>query len=122
MSASDGPNLRYRVLSMQAGFGLVESSFTRKMNSANIMTKNMLDLVLSAFVYVFLGCTLLCLAALPGTFVTDANFGNEDRNDPASFSFAYRIIPPHFPAPVLHTWIWTLRAKVWTCVRTRSGK
>ena len=40
---------------MQAGFGLVESSFTRKMNSANIMTKNMMDLVMSAFVYVFLG-------------------------------------------------------------------
>ena len=55
-NTSEKQNCRYRVLSMQAGFGLVESSFTRKMNSASIMTKNMMDLVMSAFVYVFLGC------------------------------------------------------------------
>ena len=40
---------------MQAGFGLVESSFTRKMNSANIMTKNIADLVMSSFFYMFVG-------------------------------------------------------------------
>ena len=30
---------------MQAGFGLIESSFTRKMNSANTMAKNVVDFV-----------------------------------------------------------------------------
>ena len=45
----------YRVLGMQAGFGLIESSFTRKMNSANIMTKNIFDLVLSSMVYILVG-------------------------------------------------------------------
>ena len=44
-----------KVLTMQAGFGLVESSFTRKMNSANIMTKNIADLVMSSFFYMFVG-------------------------------------------------------------------
>ena len=45
----------YRILGMQAGFGLIESSFTRKMNSANIMTKNIFDLVLSSMLYIAVG-------------------------------------------------------------------
>ena len=36
-------NMAYRVMGLQAGFGLIESSFTRKMNCVNIMAKNIVD-------------------------------------------------------------------------------
>lgn len=47
-----------KVLTMQAGFGLLEAAMTRKMNAANIMMKNVGDLVLGAIIYYFLGYNL----------------------------------------------------------------
>mmetsp|Transcript_64310 Transcript_64310/g.172157 ORF Transcript_64310/g.172157 Transcript_64310/m.172157 type:complete len:657 (+) Transcript_64310:32-2002(+) len=44
-----------RVLSMQGGFGLLESSQVRTVNAVNIMMKNMLDLLLGGIAYFFVG-------------------------------------------------------------------
>eukprot|EP00283_Hemiselmis_rufescens_P003764 CAMPEP_0173428068 /NCGR_PEP_ID=MMETSP1357-20121228/7109_1 /TAXON_ID=77926 /ORGANISM="Hemiselmis rufescens, Strain PCC563" /LENGTH=86 /DNA_ID=CAMNT_0014392021 /DNA_START=1 /DNA_END=257 /DNA_ORIENTATION=+ len=43
---------------MQAGFAVVESSFVRQKNSANIMMKNTVDLALGALLYWAFGYAL----------------------------------------------------------------
>ncbi|CAK0859807.1 unnamed protein product [Prorocentrum cordatum] len=44
-----------RILSMQTGFAMLESAYARPMNSANIMMKNLLDLLLGALVFYLFG-------------------------------------------------------------------
>lgn len=44
-----------KVLTMQAGFGLVEAAMSRKINSCNIMMKNVADLVIGALAYFLVG-------------------------------------------------------------------
>jgi len=44
-----------RILAMQAGFALLESAFTRKMNEGSIMFKNILDVVASAIAFYYVG-------------------------------------------------------------------
>ena len=55
------------VFSMQAGFALVESGFTRSKNAANIMMKNFMDCSKFNFLYRYKQCyclILLCLCFL----------------------------------------------------------
>jgi len=47
-----------KVLTMQAGFGLLESAMCRKMNATNVMMKNVGDLVLAALFYFAFGYSL----------------------------------------------------------------
>ena len=47
------------VFSMQAGFALVESGFTRSKNAANIMMKNFCDYSIGALVFFVLGFSLM---------------------------------------------------------------
>eukprot|EP00971_Amphidinium_carterae_P298776 5935761-Amphidinium_carterae.1 len=42
-----------RILTMQTGFALLESAHGEKMNSANIMMKNTMDLLLGAVAFFF---------------------------------------------------------------------
>mmetsp|Transcript_2929 Transcript_2929/g.6378 ORF Transcript_2929/g.6378 Transcript_2929/m.6378 type:complete len:629 (-) Transcript_2929:195-2081(-) len=47
-----------RVLTMQTGFAMLESAYGEKMNAANIMMKNTMDLLCGALGFFFLGYTL----------------------------------------------------------------
>ena len=47
------------VFSMQAGFALVESGFTRSKNAANIMMKNFMDYSIGALVFFVFGFSLM---------------------------------------------------------------
>jgi len=44
-----------RIISMQTGFAMLESAYARPMNSANIMMKNIFDLLLGAIVFYLFG-------------------------------------------------------------------
>merc|ERR1719504_106585 len=44
-----------RILTMQSGFALLESAFTRKNNQGSLMLKNVLDLVAAVFAYYYIG-------------------------------------------------------------------
>lgn len=44
-----------RVLAMQTGFALLEAAYGRPMNAANIMMKNIMDLLLGAFIFYVCG-------------------------------------------------------------------
>jgi len=44
-----------RVIAMQTGFALLEAGYGRPMNSANIMMKNIMDLLLGVFVFYLIG-------------------------------------------------------------------
>mmetsp|Transcript_34128 Transcript_34128/g.62444 ORF Transcript_34128/g.62444 Transcript_34128/m.62444 type:complete len:626 (+) Transcript_34128:196-2073(+) len=44
-----------RILTMQTGFAMLESAYGEKMNSANIMMKNTMDLLLGAVAFFFFG-------------------------------------------------------------------
>jgi len=48
----------FKIMMMQAGFAVVESSFVRQKNSANIMMKNTVDLALGAMLYWAFGYAL----------------------------------------------------------------
>ncbi|MBT3382129.1 MAG: ammonium transporter [Prolixibacteraceae bacterium] len=49
----------FLVMFMQPGFAMVESGFTRSKNSANILTKNLVDFSLGAILYWIIGYTLM---------------------------------------------------------------
>mmetsp|Transcript_90739 Transcript_90739/g.242941 ORF Transcript_90739/g.242941 Transcript_90739/m.242941 type:complete len:717 (+) Transcript_90739:21-2171(+) len=74
-----------RVLSMQGGFGLLESSTVRSTNSVNIMMKNMLDLMLGSLFYFYIGYQLT-FGAGGNSFV--GNLGAEF-TDPIFFVFQW---------------------------------
>ena len=47
------------VFTMQAGFALVETGFTRAKNAANIMMKNLMDFCIGTVVFILVGFGLL---------------------------------------------------------------
>ena len=47
------------VFTMQAGFALVETGFTRAKNAANIMMKNIMDFAVGSLVFCILGASLI---------------------------------------------------------------
>lgn len=49
----------FLVMFMQPGFAMVEAGFTRSKNSANILTKNLVDFSLGAILYWTIGYTLM---------------------------------------------------------------
>ncbi len=49
----------FMVMFMQPGFAMVEAGFTRSKNSANILTKNLVDFSLGAILYWIIGYTLM---------------------------------------------------------------
>lgn len=53
------------VFSMQAGFALVESGFTRSKNAANIMMKNFMVIPLERLFSLLLGFHLCSMVVLP---------------------------------------------------------
>ena len=67
-----------RILSMQSGFGLLESSFSRRMNGANIMVKNVADFVLSTPMYLVVGYALSFGYAEAPSFVGSLTRGSND--------------------------------------------
>ena len=75
------------VFSMQAGFALVESGFTRSKNAANIMMKNFCDYLIGALVFFVLGFSLM---------FNGSNFGLVGTPDwciSGDYSFLGLIIP-----------------------------
>jgi len=82
----------FKIMMMQAGFAVVESSFVRQKNSANIMMKNAVDLALGAILYWAFGYAL-AYGVDPSDpdnvnpFVGTGNFFLIDMHDPASWMF-----------------------------------
>ena len=56
----------FLVMFMQPGFAMVEAGFTRSKNSANILTKNLVDFSLGAILYWAIGYTLMYGESLGG--------------------------------------------------------
>ena len=75
------------VFSMQAGFALVESGFTRSKNAANIMMKNFCDYSIGALVFFVLGFSLMFNGSNFGLF------GTPDWCISGDYSFLGLIIP-----------------------------
>ena len=66
------------VFSMQAGFALVESGFTRSKNAANIMMKNFMDYSIGALVFFVFGFSLMFNGSNFGLFGTPDLFVSGD--------------------------------------------
>ena len=56
------------VFSMQAGFALVESGFTRSKNAANIMMKNFMDYSIGTIIFFIVGFSLMFHGSVAGLF------------------------------------------------------
>ncbi|MCU7200828.1 ammonium transporter [Turicibacter sanguinis] len=56
------------VFSMQAGFTLVESGFTRSKNAANIMMKNFMDYSIGTIIFFIVGFSLMFHGSVAGLF------------------------------------------------------
>mmetsp|Transcript_13485 Transcript_13485/g.23790 ORF Transcript_13485/g.23790 Transcript_13485/m.23790 type:complete len:201 (-) Transcript_13485:308-910(-) len=59
-----------RIMSMQSGFGMVESAFTRPMNSANVMMKNVYDMFIGMLAFYFIGYQI-CYGVSPVSWEED---------------------------------------------------
>ena len=57
------------VFTMQAGFALVETGFTRAKNAANIMMKNLMDFAAGSLAFYILGAALMFGATFAGGFL-----------------------------------------------------
>ena len=55
----------FLVFSMQPGFAMVETGFTRAKNAANIVMKNVMDMSLGSIVFWILGLSFLQLLYFP---------------------------------------------------------
>lgn len=72
----------FLVMFMQPGFAMVESGFTRSKNSANILTKNLVDFSLGAILFYAIGYTLMYgesiagIIGMPTLFINDNGIGD----------------------------------------------
>ena len=72
----------FLVMFMQPGFAMVEAGFTRSKNSANILTKNLVDFSMGAILYWAIGYTLMYgesiagFIGMPDLFLNDNGIGD----------------------------------------------
>ncbi len=71
----------FLVMFMQPGFAMVEAGFTRSKNSANILTKNLVDFSLGAILYWAVGYTLMYGESLGGFIGTPILLINDNGID-----------------------------------------
>jgi Amt family ammonium transporter len=72
----------FLVMFMQPGFAMVEAGFTRSKNTANILTKNLVDFSVGAILYWTIGYTLMYgesiagFIGMPDLFINDNGIGD----------------------------------------------
>jgi len=72
----------FLVMFMQPGFAMVEAGFTRSKNTANILTKNLVDFSVGAILYWAIGYTLMYgesiagFIGMPELFINDNGIGD----------------------------------------------
>jgi len=59
----------FLVMFMQPGFAMVESGFTRKKNTANILMKNLMDFSIGALIYWLIGYSIMYGESILGGFI-----------------------------------------------------
>ena len=59
----------FLVMFMQPGFAMVESGFTRKKNTANILMKNLMDFSIGALIYWLIGYSIMYGESMLGGFI-----------------------------------------------------
>ncbi|MBW6535903.1 MAG: ammonium transporter [Mariniphaga sp.] len=72
----------FLVMFMQPGFAMVEAGFTRSKNTANILTKNLVDFSVGSILFWFIGYTIMYgdsiggFIGMPGLFINDNGIGD----------------------------------------------
>jgi ammonium transporter, Amt family len=72
----------FLVMFMQAGFAMVEAGFSRTKNTANILTKNLMDFSIGSILFWFIGYTLMYgeslwgFIGIPDLFINDNGIGD----------------------------------------------
>ncbi len=72
----------FLVMFMQAGFAMVEAGFTRSKNTANILTKNLMDFAIGSLAFwmigysIMYGKSILGLIGMPSLFFNDNGVGD----------------------------------------------
>ncbi len=72
----------FLVMFMQPGFAMVEAGFTRSKNTANILTKNLMDFAIGSILFWLIGYTLMYgdsiggFIGMPGLFFNDNGIGD----------------------------------------------
>src|SRR5690554_2319871 len=72
----------FLVMLMQAGFAMVEAGFSRSKNTANILTKNLMDFSIGTILFWFIGYTLMYgeslagFIGIPDLFINDNGIGD----------------------------------------------
>jgi Amt family ammonium transporter len=68
----------FLVMFMQPGFAMVEAGFTRSKNTANILTKNLVDFSVGAILFWVIGYTLMYGESIAGFIGTPSLFINDN--------------------------------------------
>jgi Amt family ammonium transporter len=68
----------FLVMFMQAGFAMVEAGFTRSKNTANILTKNLVDFSIGAILFWIIGYTIMYGESIAGFIGTPSLFINDN--------------------------------------------
>jgi ammonium transporter, Amt family len=72
----------FLVMFMQPGFAMVEAGFTRSKNTANILTKNLVDFAVGSILFWFIGYTIMYgdsiggFIGMPSLFINDNGIGD----------------------------------------------
>jgi ammonium transporter, Amt family len=72
----------FLVMFMQPGFAMVEAGFTRSKNTANILTKNLVDFSIGSILFWFIGYTIMYgdsiggFIGMPNLFINDNGIGD----------------------------------------------
>jgi len=72
----------FLVMFMQPGFAMVEAGFTRSKNTANILTKNLMDFSIGSILFWLIGYTIMYgdsiggFIGMPDLFFNDNGIGN----------------------------------------------
>jgi ammonium transporter, Amt family len=72
----------FLVMFMQPGFAMVEAGFTRSKNTANILTKNLVDFSVGSILFWFIGYTIMYgdsiggFIGMPNLFINDNGIGD----------------------------------------------
>src|SRR5690554_3203223 len=72
----------FMVMFMQPGFAMVEAGFSRSKNTANILTKNLMDFSIGSILYWVIGYTIMYgdslggIIGMPGLFFNDDGIGD----------------------------------------------
>ncbi|SHJ50607.1 ammonium transporter [Tangfeifania diversioriginum] len=68
----------FLVMFMQPGFAMVEAGFTRSKNTANILTKNLVDFSVGAILFWIIGYTIMYGESIAGLIGTPSLFINDN--------------------------------------------